>query len=116
MKEYLLLAKGQRGNWDAMSEQQWEPAMLGFETWIKGMKEQNLWIRGDRLVDKRTDIIKKKMGALEVLDGPFTETKEAMTGFFIFRAENLAQAVELAKGCPSLLQDSLQLHELEGDR
>jgi hypothetical protein len=30
------------------------------------------------------------------------ESKEAIAGFFLVRAENLEQAVEIGKGCPSL--------------
>jgi hypothetical protein len=108
MKEYLLVAKGSRKTWDETSEQDWQSVMDGFSTWIAGMKEKDLWIRGDRLTEKR-EVISLK-------DGPFAETKEAMTGFFLFKAENMAQAKELAKGCPSLLHDHLILTEMEGER
>ena len=37
-----------------------------------------------------------------VTDGPFAESKEAIAGFFIIRADSLEQAVEVAKGCPGL--------------
>jgi hypothetical protein len=46
---------------------------------------------------------KLRRGALKsVTDGPFAESKEAVAGFFIIQAESLAQAVEIAKGCPGL--------------
>jgi hypothetical protein len=115
MKEYLLIAKGSKKKWDAMNEQEWKPVMDGFDSWIKSMKERNLWIRGDALTEKRADIAKTKVG-FEVLDGPFTETKEAMTGFFLFKAKNMADAIEISKDCPALLHDNLQLLEMEGDR
>jgi len=110
MKEYLLIAKGRRATWDSTGAEEWESVMEGFGKWISQMEAKNLWIRGDRLTTKRVDIEGAK-----IHDGPFAETKE-LTGFFLFRAENIDQAVQLAKGCPSLLHDSLSLHELEGDR
>ena len=114
MKEYLLIAKGRRAIWDKVSEAEWETVSEGFGSWIDKMKEKNLWIRGDRLTIKRIDIAKSG-SAFQVHDGPFAETKE-LTGFFLFRAEDLSQATEFAKGCPSLLHDSLSLHELEGEK
>ncbi len=114
MKEYLLVAKGNRENWDKTSEDDWNQVMDGFSKWISSMKEKNHWVRGDRLTVTRTDIQKTDKG-FQVSDGPFTETKE-LTGFFLFRAETMIQAIEYEKGCPSLLHDSLSLHELEGDR
>src|SRR5262245_1606573 len=98
MKEFLLIAKGTRATWDATSEQDWDAMMEGFDKWIGSMKERNLWIRGDRLTVKRTDIQKINTD-FQIHDGPFVETKE-LTGFFLFRAENLDQAIEYSKGCP----------------
>jgi len=37
-----------------------------------------------------------------VTDGPFAESKEAIAGFFLIRADSLEEAVEIAGGCPGL--------------
>jgi hypothetical protein len=37
-----------------------------------------------------------------VTDGPYTESKELVAGFIVVEARDLAQAVELAGGCPML--------------
>ena len=39
-------------------------------------------------------------GGSIVVDGPFTETKEAIGGYFVIEAADYAEATELAKGCP----------------
>ena len=41
-------------------------------------------------------------GRSSVTDGPFVESKEAIAGFFLIRADSLEQAVEVARGCPGL--------------
>jgi hypothetical protein len=40
-----------------------------------------------------------------VTDGPFAEAKDIIGGFSIVEARDLAQAVELSKGCPILEVD-----------
>jgi hypothetical protein len=40
-----------------------------------------------------------------VSDGPYIESKDLVLGFIIVKARDLAQAVELAKGCPMLAGD-----------
>ena len=40
-----------------------------------------------------------------VSDGPFVESKDLVLGFIIVSARDLAQAVDLAKGCPMLHGD-----------
>jgi hypothetical protein len=36
-----------------------------------------------------------------VVDGPFTETKELIAGFWIFQVKSLAEAIEWVKRCPN---------------
>jgi hypothetical protein len=36
-----------------------------------------------------------------VIDGPFTESKELIAGFWIFEVKSLAEAVEWVKRCPN---------------
>lgn len=37
-----------------------------------------------------------------VTDGPYAEAKDVVLGFIVITARDLAQAAELAKGCPML--------------
>jgi hypothetical protein len=37
-----------------------------------------------------------------ISDGPYAETKEALGGYLILQAENLEEAIEIAKSFPSL--------------
>jgi hypothetical protein len=36
-----------------------------------------------------------------VTDGPFTETKELVAGFWLWKCKSLAEAIEWVKGCPN---------------
>ena len=38
----------------------------------------------------------------EIVDGPYTETKEVLTGYFMIEAKSEEEAAEVAKGCPAL--------------
>ena len=39
-------------------------------------------------------------GSLTVIDGPFTEAKELIAGFWIWQVRNIEEAVEWLKRCP----------------
>jgi hypothetical protein len=42
-----------------------------------------------------------------VVDGPFTETKELVAGFWMWKCDSLAEAIEWVKKCPNpMLEDS----------
>ena len=40
-------------------------------------------------------------GKTTVIDGPFTETKELIAGFWLIQAKSLDEAVEWARRCPA---------------
>ena len=53
--------------------------------------------RGNPL-ERTGKLVKGKQKA--VTDGPFAEAKDAIGGYTLIEARDLAQAAELAKGCP----------------
>ena len=46
-------------------------------------------------------VVRTRNGAI-VVDGPFVETKEAIGGYFLIEAANLAEAAEIAKESPAV--------------
>jgi hypothetical protein len=49
-----------------------------------------------------------------VSDGPFVEAKDMILGFIVVEARDLAEAVELSKGCPMLDGDgSVEIRPVE---
>lgn len=68
--------------------------------WMKGMKAKGLYVGGDRLEDGGK-VVRSSKGA-SVTDGPYAEAKEMVGGYIIVMAESLAEAAEIAKGCPGL--------------
>ena len=44
-----------------------------------------------------------------VIDGPFTETKELVAGFWIWKCKSLQEAIEWAKHCPNPHNDGGEL-------
>ncbi|HVR41236.1 MAG TPA: YciI family protein [Thermoanaerobaculia bacterium] len=51
-----------------------------------------------------------------VIDGPFSETKELVAGFWIWEVKSLAEAIEWAKRCPNPTGDEsvLEIRQVYG--
>ena len=47
-----------------------------------------------------------------VIDGPFTEAKELVAGFMIFKANSLAECIELVKRAPNVSPDGKGMVEI----
>jgi hypothetical protein len=56
-----------------------------------------------------------EMKEAQVKDGPYTETKESVGGFYLIEAKNYQEACELAKECPTLLYQGgyVEVREVE---
>ncbi|HTO68879.1 MAG TPA: YciI family protein [Myxococcota bacterium] len=60
--------------------------------------------------------LRVRNGRAEVVDGPFTESKEIVGGYFMFEAASREEALELAQRCPAARAELVQLNEAYVDR
>ncbi len=93
----MLLLRGGVSNAE-LSPEQMQQLIGRYMSWIERLREKNHFVAGEPL-DDAGKVLSGKNGQT-VTDGPFTEAKEAVGGYFILRARDLAEAVEVAKGCP----------------
>ena len=66
------------------------------------MSEGGHWVSGASLQPTVTaTIVRKQPGAAPAItDGPFAETKEQLGGYYLVKADDLDQAIELAAAIP----------------
>ncbi len=58
-------------------------------------------VMGERLrPDSDASRVRVKAGQRQVMDGPFTETKEALGGFYLVECDTRQEAIEWAKKVP----------------
>ncbi|HUN76075.1 MAG TPA: YciI family protein [Steroidobacteraceae bacterium] len=51
-------------------------------------------------------------GSSTVLDGPFSEAKEMIGGFFLLTCDTREQAIEIARQCPAAQWATIEVREL----
>ena len=57
-------------------------------------------------------VIRVRHGEALLTDGPFAETKEQLTGYFIFECDNLDQALSLAARIPGARHGAVEVRPL----
>ena len=93
--EYLLLSRGQ---WDRdKSPQEIQAAIDEFYVWHQKLVEQGLFKPGQRLATGG-----KLVSRSGVTDGPFTEAKEVIGGYWFIVATGLEEAAAIAADNPCL--------------
>ena len=97
--EYMLLFRG--AHWDrGLSADELQQAMNRVMAWFEGLTEQGKIKRAQPLGGQGR-VISGTDGQF-VVDGPFTETKEAIGGYLVLQADSFGEAVEIAGGNPAL--------------
>jgi hypothetical protein len=56
--------------------------------------------------------VRVRAGKRSVVDGPFTEAKEQVAGFFLVQAKNLDEAIEIAGRVPSASVGTIEVRPL----
>ena len=69
--------------------------------WVDEMDRRNVRILGHRLKDvEDATTVRRRKGQVLITDGPFTETKEWITGFDIIECADFNEAVDIAASHP----------------
>jgi hypothetical protein len=71
-------------------------------------------LRGGEVLDhpSSSTVVQVRHGETILTDGPFAETKEQLTGYFVFECENLDQALELAARIPGARHGAIEVRPL----
>ena len=93
----MLLLRGGVSNRD-LSADQLQRQIERYMHWIEQLRRDGHLVAGEPL-DETGKVLSGKDGST-ITDGPFTESKEEVGGYFIIRASSLEAAVELSKSCP----------------
>ena len=56
--------------------------------------------------------IRTRDGVRRVLDGPFTESKEVIAGYFVIEAPDVDAAIAIAARCPNTEFGSVEVREI----
>ena len=78
-----------------------EGIMRGHQRFAEELQAAKKMVHGERLrPDGEASRVRLKAGQRQVTDGPFTETKEVLGGFYLIDCDSMKEAVEWAKKIP----------------
>jgi hypothetical protein len=78
-----------------------EAMVQGHRRFADELQAAGKMVHGERLrPDSDASRVHFKAGQRQVMDGPFTETKEALGGFYLIECDTKQEAVEWAKKIP----------------
>jgi hypothetical protein len=104
MNQFLIIVRG--SDHSTVSPEAMQARMQLFGEWVQKVLDGR-YVSGAPLEDYDARLLKSKTEVLT--DGPFLESKEMISGYFIINANDIDEATDLTSKCPLLGQFQLEV-------
>lgn len=113
MPSYMLLLYDGPPSLD-FSPDEMQKIIEKYSAWRDGLARSGKLVSSDKLVDGEGRVVRRENGQVRVLDGPFSETKEVIGGYFAIEAADYDEAVAISRECPHLEYGTVEVREIDG--
>ena len=100
MSQYMLLLYDNPSNWQKFSPEEMQKAIEKYMAWTK----KTFTVDHKRLAGDAGRVIRSHGGQPRATDGPYSETKEILGGYYTIDAANYDEAVQRSLSHPHLEQ------------
>lgn len=112
MSEFLLLLHEPQNGFANTSPEEMQAIIEKYQAWGQSLARQGRIVESRKLKDDGGRRLQRSGNGV-VMDGPFSETKEVIGGFFLIKAKDYQEALELCRDCPHLEYGTIQLREID---
>jgi len=108
---WMLLIVEPRGQRTARSLQEGRELYQRMLEYGEHLRQQGLLLASNSLGEAATRV-QRRGGKPQVVDGPFTESKELVGGFYLLDCQSREQALRIAAECPAVEWASVEVREV----
>jgi hypothetical protein len=114
--KYMLLIYGNESTWDALVEQDMDTVMAAHYGLIDELTASGELVGYAGLTVQDAQIVRVRDGVPAVTDGPFTEAKEVLAGYYLVDCASRERAAELAGRLPEAAYSPIEVRVvMDGD-
>lgn len=107
---YLCLIYEDEKWWDKATQADMEKGMAEYGAFTDGIKKSGNYIGGEALQPTKTATsVRVRNGKLSTTDGPYVETKEQLGGYYLIKAKDLNEAVQVASRIPGAKNGTVEV-------
>ena len=114
MAHYMILLQEEPAQADAeMSPEEIQSIVAKYVAWRENLAGQGRLHGSNKLKDEGGKLMQKAGGTTQVTDGPYSETKEVIAGYFVIEAASYEEAVAMCQTCPHLDYGTITVREVD---
>jgi hypothetical protein len=101
--QYLLLLYADEAGWNNMTPEQQQQGYAAYGAYSQALASAGVLLNANRLrLAGTATTLRTTNGKVQVLDGPFIDSKEALGGYFLIEVPDLDAALSWAAKCPGV--------------
>jgi hypothetical protein len=112
--KYLLMIYGSKATWDGWSEADYQTVISGHTALHAELVRTGELVSTEGLTSAGARTVRVRGGLPVVTDGPFTEAKEMLAGYYLVECESLERATEIAGRLPEARFDLVEVRRVMG--
>jgi hypothetical protein len=102
MAKFMLLLHDNPASFADVSPEDMQKVLEKYMAWGDKLRRAGLMHAKDKLTDEPGRVLRARNGEVRVTDGPYSESKEVLGGYYIIEAADYNQAIERSRDCPHL--------------
>ena len=112
MAKFMFILHQNQGCFD-VSPEEMQRIVQKYQSWMDKIRSSGRYVVSDKLAEEGGKVLTLQKGKVNVVDGPYSEAKEVVGGYFTIRAANYEEAVELARDCPHLHHGRIEIRQID---
>jgi hypothetical protein len=111
--QYMLMLYSEEGGWNRMTQADQQQAVASYTAYTEALKNAGVWVASNRLQPISTaTTVRVADGKSQVLDGPYSDSKEQIGGFYLINVPDLDAALSWAARCPGASHGTIEVRPL----
>ncbi|MBG1233120.1 YciI family protein [Aestuariivirga litoralis] len=108
--QYMLMIYGDESGMANMTQKDGEQMSAAYAVYTQALLKAGAMVGGDRLHSSAdASTVRVSGGKTKVLNGPYSESKEQLGGYYIIEAKDLDEAIAWAAKCPGAQTGTMEV-------
>lgn len=113
MPQYMLLLRDNPEAFRHLSPDEIQRVIEKYRAWGQKLREAGVFVGSNKLRDEEGRVVRREGRELRILDGPYSEAKEVLGGYFTIEAASYEQAIERSRDSPHLDFGSIEIRAID---
>ena len=111
--KFMLILHNRPGYLQELTPEDRQRKIEKYRGWVQALHASGRHVSGEKLGEEGGKRLRLQNGRLNVVDGPFTEAKEVVGGYVLFRAADYQEAIALTRECPFLEDGTVEIRQTD---